>query len=57
MSPAKGSGKPSHNAHLHIPLGLWEKTKARADELGETVTEVIIDALERFLGTKGRKRP
>lgn len=34
---------------IRVPEGLWVAAKKRADERGETVSEVIRRALERYV--------
>lgn len=34
---------------VRIPDALWNAAKTKADERGETVTDVIIRALERYV--------
>ncbi|MFH1834232.1 MAG: hypothetical protein ABH877_04335 [bacterium] len=46
--------EPSHNTHMLIPKGIWEKAKARADKAGSTITEIVVEALELLLGKKGK---
>jgi hypothetical protein len=33
---------------IRVPLPLWERAKARADERGETVSEAVRKFLERY---------
>ena len=46
MTPAK----PTHTPPRSIRIGeeLWQAAKAKADERGETVTDVIVRALQRY---------
>ena len=46
--------KPTHTPprSVRIPTPLWEAAKAKAEERGETLTDVIVRALERYV-----KRP
>lgn len=34
---------------IRVPDDLWEKAKARAEEKGESVSEVVRRALERYV--------
>lgn len=40
--------KPMVQRLIRVPLPLWERAKARADERGETVSEAIRKFLERY---------
>lgn len=46
--------KPTHTRirSVRVPEPLWEAAKAKAAERGETVTDVVVKALERYV-----KRP
>lgn len=46
--------KPTHTKprSVRIPDELWQAAKVKADQRGETVTDVIVRALERYV-----KRP
>lgn len=35
---------------FRVPLHLWAKAKARADEREENISDVIREALERYVG-------
>lgn len=37
------------NRTIRVPTDLWDAVKVKAKERGETVTEVIIKALQRYL--------
>lgn len=37
------------NRTIRVPTDLWDAVKVKAKERGETVTEVIIRALKRYL--------
>lgn len=47
MTPAK----PTHTPRRSIRIGeaLWHEAQAKAAERGETVTDVIVRALERYV--------
>lgn len=34
---------------IRVPLALWTAVKAKADERGENISDVIRDALERYV--------
>lgn len=38
---------------LRVPLKLWDEAKARADERDENISDVIREALERYV--KGKR--
>lgn len=38
---------------LRVPAGLWEAAKAKAVEREENLSDVIRDALERYVKRKG----
>jgi hypothetical protein len=35
---------------VRVPDDIWQALRARADERGETVTDVVLRALRRYLG-------
>lgn len=43
--------RPTHTPprSIRIPDDLWSATKAKAAERGETVTDVVVRALERYV--------
>ena len=45
------TGKPTHTPRRSIRVGeaLWIAAQAKADERGETVTDVLVRALERYV--------
>lgn len=47
MTPARPTHTPPRS--IRIEEGLWQAVKAKADERGETVTSVIVKALERYV--------
>lgn len=47
------SKRPMVMRSIRVPLKLWEKAKAKADEREENISDVIREALERYV--KGRK--
>ncbi|MCJ7796356.1 MAG: hypothetical protein MUQ56_06260 [Thermoleophilia bacterium] len=53
MTAGRKSKGPSHNTHMLIPARIWELAKKRADRAGATITEIVVEALEVFLGKKG----
>jgi hypothetical protein len=40
---------------IRVPLKLWEAAKARADEREENISDVIREALERYVKKGGRR--
>lgn len=34
---------------IRVPASLWDEAKARADERGESISDVVREALERYL--------
>lgn len=42
--------QPKHPARtVRVPDSLWAEAKAKADERGETMSQVIRDALRRYV--------
>lgn len=37
---------------LRVPADLWERARAKADERGENISDVLRDALERYVRRK-----
>lgn len=40
--------------NVRVPLKLWEAAKAKADEQGENISDVIREALERYVRRAGK---
>lgn len=34
---------------VRVPLALWNEARAKADERGESISDVVRDALERYV--------
>lgn len=41
-----------HNTHMLLPIQIWRALKKRAKEIGCTVTDLVVQALETFLAKK-----
>lgn len=50
--PKRKSNKSIHNTHLLMPEKLWQALKKKAKEVGCTVTDLVVQALELFLVKK-----
>lgn len=37
---------------IRVPVALWEAAKTKADERGESISDVVRDALEAYLRKK-----
>jgi hypothetical protein len=44
-----------HNAHFLIPEILWRQLQKRAYDANLSMTSILSDAIQRYLGTKAKR--